>query len=150
MEWQNVGGQLIPSDDVQKAIRKITSGNIRCWKDVHDWYKAEGEQYEQKKYRHAFALLKAMENKEPSALTMEEWGTLFSEAIQTRKWLSEEVYLSRKKDYTNPFRQMMYDSHEEMEKVLGKIDENEFIVQEKESCKRLSDKMKRVKKQVFQ
>lgn len=32
-----------------------------------------------------------------------------------------------KKDYTNPFRKMLYDSDEEMNTVLGKLEDNSFV-----------------------
>ena len=32
--------------------------------------------------------------------------------------------IPRAKDYTNPFRQMVYDTQEEMDKVMGKLVNN--------------------------
>jgi hypothetical protein len=40
------------------------------------------------------------------------------------------IYESREKDYTNPFRKMVYDTKKEMEKVIGKIEDNTFILQQ--------------------
>ena len=37
---------------------------------------------------------------------------------------------SRAKDYQNPFRMMVYESEQEMEKVLGSFESNSFIKQE--------------------
>ena len=40
------------------------------------------------------------------------------------------IYESREKDYTNPFRKMVYDTKKEMNKVLGKLEDNTFIQQQ--------------------
>ena len=37
---------------------------------------------------------------------------------------------SRAKDYTNPFRKMVYETNEEMNKVIGKLEDNTFIQQQ--------------------
>jgi hypothetical protein len=37
------------------------------------------------------------------------------------------IYESRAKDYSNSFRQMVYESQKEMEKVIGRLKDNTFI-----------------------
>jgi len=37
---------------------------------------------------------------------------------------------SRAKDYSNPFRTMVYETAEEMNKVLGRLEDNSFIQQQ--------------------
>ena len=49
------------------------------------------------------------------------------EAIETKEWMTTGVYESRAKDYTNPFRKMVYDNLEEMNNVIGKLEDNSFI-----------------------
>ncbi len=41
------------------------------------------------------------------------------------------IYSSRAKDYKNPFRKMVYETNAEMNKVLGRLEDNSFIKQEK-------------------
>ena len=41
--------------------------------------------------------------------------------------MSKEIYKSRAKDYTNPFRKMIYETNEEMNAVVGRIEDNQFI-----------------------
>jgi hypothetical protein len=148
-EWLNVGGQLFTAKDLNILIDSITKGKIKNWEEVHNWYTAEGAAYADKKAFHAMAMLKTVHAKSISSLTTEDWKELMEEALATRKWISENVYQSRKKDYSNKFKLMMYDSEAEMEKVLGKLDDNEFILQEKEELKEFQKKMKRLKKQLF-
>jgi hypothetical protein len=40
------------------------------------------------------------------------------------------IYDSRAKDYSNPFRKMVYETNEEMNKVLGRLEDNSFIQQQ--------------------
>lgn len=40
------------------------------------------------------------------------------------------IYDSRSKDYTNPFRQMVYENLQEMNVVTGKLEDNSFIKKE--------------------
>jgi hypothetical protein len=129
-EWQNIGGQLIPAEDVKKMIGRITSGKMNSWDELHKWYGAEAAAYPEKKALHAMAVLKSITGEHPAIIKPETWKQLFDETLATRQWLVKNSYESRQKDYTNPFRLMMYDSKEEMEQVIGKLEDNEFIQQE--------------------
>ena len=46
--------------------------------------------------------------------------------------MTENIYDSRAKDYQNEFRKMIYDNDAEMENVIGKLEDNVFIHQQKE------------------
>ena len=52
--------------------------------------------------------------------------------MATREWMIKAIYDSRAKDYHNEFRKMVYETQEQMNKVLGKLDENSFIKQQRE------------------
>ena len=41
--------------------------------------------------------------------------------------MTKGIHDSRSKDYTNPFRKMVYESMGEMNEVMGKFEENSFI-----------------------
>ena len=41
--------------------------------------------------------------------------------------MSEGIYNSRAKDYTNPFRKMVYENKAEMDTVMGRLEDNQFI-----------------------
>lgn len=43
--------------------------------------------------------------------------------------MCEQVYLSRKKDYDNIYRQATYRNAEEMQAALGTIEDNSFVQQ---------------------
>ncbi|HMR92234.1 MAG TPA: hypothetical protein PKC69_07960, partial [Chitinophagaceae bacterium] len=51
------------------------------------------------------------------------------------------IYQSRQKDYSNPFRKMVYDTGAEMEKVIGPFKDNVFIRQQEEELKKFKKKI---------
>jgi hypothetical protein len=129
--WLNTGGQLIPEEAIQKLRTGINNKKISSWHDVHEFYMQEGIKYPQQKILHALASLAEIENVslqklQPKILT--EW---LERMLLIKEWIVNEIYTSRAKDYSNPFRKMVYDSENEMNDVLGKLDENSFINQQK-------------------
>lgn len=128
-DWKNVGGQLIRSAELQKMHRQIVSGRIRNWEDIHAFYLQQGEAYPAEKLAHALAAVKKL-----SGLNLrnaDDLKELLLESVGTRKWMADQIFKSREKDYSNPFRLMMYDSPEEMDKVVGALADNPFIEQER-------------------
>ncbi len=129
-EWKNIGGQLFPVTDVQKLLGNIKEDKISGWGQVHEFYEKEGESYEKNKLIHAYTSLLENENITSKQLTPEYFENLVQKAITTKEWISKSIYESRKKDYVNPFRTMMYASPSEMDTVVGKIEDNQFIQQQ--------------------
>lgn len=43
------------------------------------------------------------------------------------------IYTARAKDYDNPFKKMVYDTNEEMNQVIGKLEDNSFINEQNEA-----------------
>ena len=66
----------------------------------------------------------------PSKFNKKIFKKLLDQAIATREWMLKAIYDSRAKDYHNEFRRMVYETQEQMDKVLGKLDENTFINQQ--------------------
>ena len=56
---------------------------------------------------------------------------LLNEAQQIKEWITNSIYSSREKDYSNPFRLMVYESLEEMNHVVGSMEDNSFIKYQK-------------------
>ncbi len=129
--WLNIGGQLIPADDVKNFIEEIHKEKISSWKELHHVYQQLGEQYPEQKILHALASLEEIENvslQELRPATLADW---LDKTIAIREWMVKEIYTSRAKDHSNEFRKMVYSSEEEMNNVLGRLDENSFINQQK-------------------
>jgi len=135
-QWVNAGGQLIRSSELQKLIQQIKSGKIKEWRQVHQFYTTQGEQYSKDKLHHALAALKQVHGinlrRAAGKTALKE---VLLQSVTTKEWMTKGIYTSRAKDYTNPFRQMVYSSLEEMNVVVGSLQDNGFIRQEKAALK---------------
>jgi hypothetical protein len=132
--WTNVGGQLIRKSELDKMIAQIHSGKVRTWGQVHEFYRRQGEGYPADKLHHALAALREITGATLRKTGPAGFGALLRRAIATRDWMTAEIYATREKDYSNPFRKMVYESTEEMDAVIGRLEDNSFIKQEKEAA----------------
>ncbi len=76
----------------------------------------------------------------PRRFTKKVFLKLLQQSMLTKEWMTNAIYESRAKDYQNPFRQMVYSTEQEMEKVIGKLKDNTFIVQQSEDTAAFSKK----------
>lgn len=134
--WMNVGGQLIPQKAVDGLVKNIHSGRVKNWEHVHDFYEEQGEMYNNQKLHHAFASLLQILQIPASSFNKKLFKELLLKAAGTREWMVQGIYDSRAKDYTNPFREMVYETKKEMQQVLGKLEENTFIQQQENELKK--------------
>lgn len=131
--WLNIGGQLIPTDEVEKLKQHIKNGNIKSWDEVHLFYQKQTQQYPQQKLLHALysaALISNIDIKNIDNNIFKNW---MQQSIKTKEWMTKKIHESRAKDYENPFRKMVYNSDEEMETVVGKLNDNSFILLQQEA-----------------
>ena len=126
-KWFNIGGQLLQEEDVKKFISNIKSGKINSWDEIHEFYAKQGELYNINKLHHAYTSLLEILNITPRQFTPALLKQLLQQAIVTRGWMYKGIYESRQKDYTNPFRKMVYETNDELNKVIGKLEDNSFI-----------------------
>jgi len=128
-EWLNLGGQLIQTTEVDKIKRQIKDGKIDSWEGLHDFYRQQGETYPKEKLYHAYTSLLEILNITPRQFTPALFKDLLIKAVATREWMAKGIYGSRAKDYSSPFRKMVYETSEEMDKVIGRLEDNTFIQQ---------------------
>jgi hypothetical protein len=143
--WLSIGGQLVPEDEVEIMKNKIRQNEISCWDELHSYYKSAGEQYPQQKMQHALSCLLEIENMQQEKVSAGKISEWLDKALVISTGIMGKIIQSRKKDYTNPFRKMIYDTSEEMENVVGNFDDNSFIKQkqkELENFKTLILKLK--------
>ncbi len=145
-EWNNVGGQLIPKEDIHQLKEKIKTGKIKSWDGVHEYYISEGQKYPTKKRNHALASLTEISGINLKKIDSHQFASLINAVIATKEWLTKGIYDSRAKDYSSPFRKMVYESVGEMNEVLGKLEENSFIKQQIEELKVFKKEMASLKK----
>lgn len=144
MPWINTGGQLMPQKGVQQLIDGVTDGSVSGWDEIHHFYEEQGRQYENEKLSHALSCLEEITGNNPKTFSRQDWILLFRQAVVTKEWMVKNISESRAKDYTNPFRTMVYDNLEEMNKVMGKLADNSFIQQEQNTLQVFREKINRV------
>ncbi len=144
-EWVNAGGQLIPQLEMEKLIRQIHTGKVKSWNDIHAFYEVQSQQYAHHKLLHALAAVKEVNGISIHKDTAAVITGLFRQGVLTKEYLTKCIIESRAKDHKNTFRQMTYGSREEMDKVLGKLEENSFIIHEQEALKQYKRTISRLK-----
>jgi NDP-sugar pyrophosphorylase family protein len=137
--WVNCGGQIIAEADLDALRADIVSGKLGSWEAVHTRYDELWAGYRKGKARYAlFALERALAMKVGS-MGMEGWRSLLSSAKATFTSVCDSAWSSRRKDYEDPFRKMMYESDEEMIAVLGRIEDNSFLNDFRKQTKEYTD-----------
>jgi hypothetical protein len=132
-QWMNVGGQLILRSEVDKLNKQIVAGKIKDWDAVHAFYVQQGKNYPTEKLAHAMAAVNEVFDINLKKASPGIVKTLLQQSIATKEWMVKEIYESRAKDYRNPFRKMVYETTEAMNKVVGKLEDNSFIKQEQKA-----------------
>jgi hypothetical protein len=125
--WINIGGQLIREEEVTRLKKMIKTNKIKSWDDIHLFYQEQGSSYAADNLRHAYTSLLELMNITSRQFTPAIFKELLDEMIATKEWMSKSIYNTREKDYSNPYRKMVYENNEEMQKVIGKIEDNTFI-----------------------
>jgi hypothetical protein len=144
LQWMNIGGQLLPRNSFQTLLQDIKNNTIQNWEEVHEFYQKNGMAYEEQKRQHAYASLLEIVQITPKELTGNRLKNLLYKVLDIKEWMIKNIYESRAKDYQNDFRKMVYDNEEEMEKVVGKLEDNVFIAQQKEEFKKLRHSIEKI------
>ena len=131
-EWVNLGGQLVKDDDVEQLRADIRNGLLDTWDKIHHRYDELWEKYPMDKLHHAYLSLIFLYKDELTTLTEEVWQASLSKAIEIQQFICDQVYLTRKKDYDNPFRNATFRNEDEKLAVLGNIDDIDFVKQIRE------------------
>ncbi|MHC4476070.1 MAG: DUF4954 family protein [Planctomycetota bacterium] len=143
-QWVNLGGQLMPSEDVDQIRSDIGAGRLNSWEDIHRRYDALWESYPLAKQCHAFATLCELHGN--GTVTKDQWDAALARAVEIQELISERVYTSRKKDFDNPFRQATYRNLEEMTAAIGTVDDNSFVKQVRTETEEFRKRIEEIKK----
>ena len=129
-EWTNLGGQQVMTKDLDAIRQDIRSGVLDSWEAIHNRYNELWERYPADKLRHALrALCTVMETE---VMTDDLWLQALAHEERIQRRISEQVYLSRKKDHDNTFRSATCRNAEEALSVYGTPEENSFVRQVRE------------------
>ena len=129
-EWTNLGGQLVMTKDIDTIRQDIGNGTLDSWDDIHRRYDELWRQYPTDKLHHALHTLCTALGSE--VLTEDLWLQALAHEERIQRRIGEQVYLSRKKDYDNPFRSATCRNDEEARAVFGTPEENSFVKQVRE------------------
>ncbi|HEX2395460.1 MAG TPA: DUF4954 family protein [Bacteroidales bacterium] len=138
--WVNLGGQIMLEEDLEKLRKDIGSGKLTSWKQIHKRYDTLWEKYKTDKKKHAYATLLEITGME--YINADAWKKLLKEAERIQQYVCDQVYISRKKDYDNPYRQATFRNQEEMTAAIGTVDDNSFIIQVKKETEEYKKSLK--------
>ena len=135
LNWVNVGGQLIPQKSVSSLLTKLKSGAIDSWDKVHQFYEDTSSTYSAKKRNHALLVLELITKKKLSTITNKQLNAWLDSYLEIKTDITSRIEKTRAKDYSNPFRKMVYENEAEMIAVVGDLKDNGFIKEQKEVLK---------------
>ncbi len=125
--WINAGGQLIEKQALTQLLVNIYSAKVNSWEEIHHFYKSEASAYPSRKLSHALNILEEVHGLTIKKVSGNELKILLEQSVHTAEWINKGIFDSRQKDYLNPFRQMVYENEDEMNQVIGKLEDNGFI-----------------------
>ena len=125
--WHNAGGQLIADSDLHSLLDEVRSGKITSWHEVHNRYDQLWERYPRQKQMHGIYSLLQIENMQLADLSNERITAILNRQKEIAKQLRDWAMDSRRKDFSNAFRQATYLSEAEMRAVLVTPEEDPFL-----------------------
>ena len=124
----------------------MVQAKLKTWKDIHKRYDQLWAKYDHDKQKHAFATLAELLGTDQ--LTPKLWKEALNNAMRIQQYVCDQVYISRKKDYDNPFRRATFRNDEEMKAAIGTIDDNSFIVQVRKETAEMKKFIEEVEKRI--
>jgi hypothetical protein len=134
----NVGGQLIRLGQLDKLKQQISSYEVVSWEEVHGFYHTQAVNYQADKLHHAFQALS--EFVQPESIDKQFLSGLIKEYSNIRQKYVKSIEDSRLRDYSNSFRQMVYENTEEMYAVTGAPGKNAFVKMQKQELIRVKER----------
>lgn len=126
-DWENAGGQIIPSAKIQELFVKIKDKTINTWDEVHAFYDECQNHYDEYKTRHALYILEQLYSRPLEEFDEEIFRNIIDDVSVCAYDLYNDAMRSREKDYTDYYRTMVYRSRQEMDSVIGPFEDNSFL-----------------------
>jgi NDP-sugar pyrophosphorylase family protein len=137
-EWVNMGGQLVPAFRLDRLRRDIGEGKLASWEAIHRRYREWRDRYPLDRLCHAWGIYASLGTAD-EAPGLPRFIHDLETVIETKRWIAAQVYTSRAKDFHDSFRQITYRNMAEMEQVIGKLEENPFIVRIREETREFEE-----------
>ena len=116
-EWVNLGGQLVPQQALDQLMDEIAQGKVNSWEEIHARYDQWWEEYPTLCRKHAYQILCHLSG--THQISQSQWQQYLQEYETLRRFVADQVRITRQKDENNPFRKMTYRNDAEMKEVLG-------------------------------
>lgn len=129
--FKNMGGQLVAESLIHNLVHRIEEGEINSWEEIHRQYDCWWADYPMIKATVALQTLQRL--LQTVELDADHWKDLIDRFLVLCDQNALEVYRSRKKDYDDSFRKVVYRNDEEMEAVLGRPEENSFVKESRQT-----------------
>lgn len=130
LAWENLGGQLAPESKVLRLREAIRERKLTSWGEIHAQYADFLQEYPLDKALHALQILRFLQSGDEGSamvITQAQWNVFLDEALRIRRYIEDQVYHTKLKDYVDPFRNTTYRNGNERDAVLGKLEDNAFI-----------------------
>ncbi|OJF75604.1 MAG: DUF4954 domain-containing protein [Treponema sp. CETP13] len=132
-KWENVGGQIIPQELLERLSKDIKSKKINNWQEVHAFYDFCESHYAEYKVRYALYLLEFLYSQPIEEFDKEIFKDIKADVLEVSNYMYNNSISSRQKDYTDYFRTITFENKAEMDAVLGKLEDNTFLHELKKS-----------------
>ena len=142
--WSNAGGQVIPNAKIQELFDRIKDRSIDSWEQVHAFYDECQKEYVAFKARYAVYLLEFLYSRPIQEFDCEVYRDIMEDVLYVSDRMLSSSFSSREKDYTDFFRSITFRNKEEMEAVLGTINDSVFLKDLKTATEDFDHRLKEV------
>ncbi len=143
-EWENVGGQIIPSEKIKELFEAIKNGTVNNWESVHQFYKFCECAYEQYKVRYALYLLEQLYSRPIEEFSVDLYRNITDDVSIVAYDIFNASLKSREKDYKDYYRSMVYHSENELNAVIGPLEDNSFLRQLRTDTEAFTKKIREI------
>jgi hypothetical protein len=145
-QWENVGGQLIPTTQIALLKQQIKNGTVNSWDDIRAFYVEQGKNYSLYKKQHAVYIATTVLQINLEKINKAFILSAIEKLTATQKEISTKIVAARAKDYENPYRKMVYTNTKEMDNVIGALKDNPFILQQQKAMQQFTKRMLSLRK----
>ncbi|MCR4953456.1 MAG: DUF4954 family protein [Treponema sp.] len=143
-KWENVGGQIVPSEKIQELFAKIKNHEIEEWNEVHNFYNLCDAAYLLYKTRYSLYLLEFLYSCPIEEFSLDLYRNITDDVFVVACDMYNAAIKSREKDYTDYYRNMTYHSKEEMDNVIGPLEDNSFLKQMHEDTEHFTNSINHI------
>ncbi|MBN1834723.1 MAG: DUF4954 family protein [Spirochaetales bacterium] len=125
--WENLGGQIVPEEEVEQILEAVRERRIDSWGELHEAYDQAWDRYPAQRRSHGLFCALTIYGRSPERLDPALAATILRDSQATARELYQRAVASRRKDFANPFRKITFRSDEEMTAVLGTVEGIPFL-----------------------